>query len=92
MDDKIRCLLMAQPSDLRRAGWAVAVHNDYQLNGEPHTFWLFTKKIHGTTIAVKGEGPSDAVALNEVRQGIYEGGWNTLTDGFLSDPSEAPGG
>lgn len=28
---------------LRSEGWSVAVHNDYRLNGEPHTFWLFTK-------------------------------------------------
>lgn len=51
------------PNDIRSAGWAVAVHNDYRLYGEPHTFWLFT---HGDK-AVKGEGRTDAEALNQVR-------------------------
>jgi hypothetical protein len=44
---------------LRVEGWAVAVHNDYRLNGEAHTFWLFTK---GDRCA-KGEGNSDREAL-----------------------------
>ncbi len=44
---------------LRSEGWAVAVHNDYRLNGEPHTFWLFTKGER----ALKGEGRTDAEAL-----------------------------
>jgi hypothetical protein len=43
----------------RANGWAVAVHNDYRLNGEPHTFWLFTRGDR----FVKGEGRSDAEAL-----------------------------
>lgn len=43
----------------RKKGWAVAVHNDYRQGGESHTFWLFTR---GTRF-VKGEGPSDEVAL-----------------------------
>jgi len=37
----------------------VAVHNDYRLDHEFHTFWLFTK---GTRCA-KGEGRSDEHAL-----------------------------
>ena len=28
-------------SRLRASGWAVAVHNDYRLNGDQFTFWLF---------------------------------------------------
>jgi hypothetical protein len=51
------------PDDIRAAGWSVAVHNDYRLNGETHTFWLFTKGSR----ALKGEGGTDAEALNEVR-------------------------
>ena len=51
-------------SAIRAAGWAVAVHNDYRLQGEPHTFWLFTKGDR----AVKGEGRTDAEALEEVRR------------------------
>jgi len=51
------------PDDIRAQGWAVAVHNDYRLDGVPHTFWLFTKD----SVAVKGEGKSDAEALNQVR-------------------------
>jgi hypothetical protein len=45
---------------LRRAGWMVAVHNDYNLNGKKHTFWLFT---HKSGIWCKGEGRSDRRAL-----------------------------
>jgi hypothetical protein len=56
----------ASPDDLRDAGWAVAVHNDYRLNGQAHTFWLFTKDGR----AVKGEGLTDAEALNAVRAAI----------------------
>jgi len=52
------------PDDIRVAGWMVAVHNDYRQDSELHTFWLFTKGDR----AVKGEGKSDAEALNEVRR------------------------
>ena len=54
----------ASPDDIRARGWMVAVHNDYRLNGELYTFWLFTKGDR----AVKGEGKCDAEALNEVRR------------------------
>ena len=47
---------------LRQAGWTVAVHNDYRVDGVPHTFWLFT---HGTyALFAKGEGLTDATALD----------------------------
>lgn len=49
--------------DIRALGWAVAVHNDYRLHGEHHTFWLFTKDDR----CVKGEGRSDAEALDAIR-------------------------
>lgn len=49
--------------DLRAQGWSVAVHNDYRINDEPYTFWLFTKGNE----AVKGEGRTDAEALNCIR-------------------------
>jgi hypothetical protein len=52
--------------DIRGNGWIVAVHNDYRLDGHNFTFWLFTKNGH----AVKGEGRSDAEALNIVRATI----------------------
>lgn len=45
---------------LRSDGWTVAVHNDYRLNGEPHTFWLFT---HPSGRWLKGEGRTDGIAL-----------------------------
>lgn len=51
------------PDDIRALGWAVAIHNDYRQFGMPCTFWLFTKGDR----AVKGEGASDAEALNKVR-------------------------
>ena len=47
---------------MREAGWRVAVHNDYRLNGEDHTFWLFT---HPNGRWVKGEGRTDDDALAE---------------------------
>lgn len=56
------------PGDIRAAGWMVAVHNDYRLHGENHTFWLFTKGDR----CVKGEGRTDADALNLVRQALRE--------------------
>ncbi len=56
------------PNDIRAAGWFVAVHNDYRLNGELWTFWLFTKDGR----AVKGEGRTDAEALDQVREQIGE--------------------
>lgn len=54
----------ASPDDLRAEGWTVAVHNDYRLNGVPHTFWLLT---HPDGRYVKGEGRTDAEALTAIR-------------------------
>ena len=51
---------------LRWAGWRVAVHNDYRLDGKDHTFWLFTKGY----LAAKGEGLTDAEALQEVEREV----------------------
>lgn len=45
---------------LRTAGWVVAAHNDYRLNGVAHTFWLFT---HPDGRYRNGEGTSDVAAL-----------------------------
>lgn len=53
----------ASADDIRAQGWTVAVHNDYRQGAESHTFWLFTKADR----AIKGEGRSDAEALNQVR-------------------------
>lgn len=50
---------------LRDAGWAVAAHNDYRLDGMPRTFWLLT---HPGGWYAKGEGKTDAEALMEVAQ------------------------
>jgi hypothetical protein len=47
-------------AEARAAGWTVAVHNDYALNGHAHTFWLWT---HPDGRYVKGEGRTDAEAL-----------------------------
>ena len=57
----------SSPSDIRALGWSVAVHNDYAIDLVPHTFWLFTK---GDRCA-KGEGPTDADALGEVRRKVF---------------------
>lgn len=60
---------LAVPTQLdriRASGWAVAIHNDYELNGDFYTFWLFTR---GNQCA-KGEGPCDLIALNRVEDQI----------------------
>jgi len=54
------------PGDLRALGWSVAIHNDYRQDGKFHTFWLLTKGGQ----CVKGEGESDAEALNQIRVAI----------------------
>jgi len=59
-------MVVGCPDDIRALGWAVAVHNDYKMNGVKHTFWLFTK---GDS-CMKGEGLTDAEALNEVRAAL----------------------
>lgn len=58
----------ASPNDLRAAGWSVAVHNDYRLNGEAHTFWLLT---HPSGRYAKGEGRTDAEALDQIRKQTF---------------------
>jgi oligoribonuclease len=59
-------LPQSSPEDIREKGWSVAVHNDYKQDGKNHTFWLFTKGIYH----VKGEGETDAQALEIVRKAI----------------------
>jgi hypothetical protein len=67
-EEKLRDEAMANAKDIRAAGWAVAVHNDYVQDSLRQTFWLFTNGER----AVKGEGVSDAEALNIVRARIAE--------------------
>jgi hypothetical protein len=74
-------------NELRRSGWTVAVHNDYRLNGQPKTFWLFT---HVSGVWAKGEGATDEEALTEasaqarerrpVDGGPFAGSWATLAE------------
>lgn len=54
-------------AQMRADGWSVAVHNDYRLNAEPHTFWLWT---HPDGRYVKGEGRTDAEALTAIQAGL----------------------
>lgn len=54
----------ASPDDLRAAGWSVAVHNDYRSGGKSFTFWLLT---HHDGRWLKGEGLTDAEALDQIR-------------------------
>jgi hypothetical protein len=61
--DKLEEAKRCSADDLRADGWSVAVHNDYTLDGKAHTFWLFTKG----PLALKGEGRTDAEALDKVR-------------------------
>lgn len=51
---------------LRSRGWMVAVHNDYQLAGDLHTFWLLT---HPDGRWMKGEGRTDAEAICNLKVG-----------------------
>jgi len=50
--------------EMRAHGWMVAVHNDYRLNGQSMTFWLFTHPGRG--IYLKGEGNSDLKVLYDI--------------------------
>ena len=61
------CIDLSRPDDLRSLGLTVAVHNDYRLNGVPHTFWLMTDV---TGMSYKGEGKTDAEALDQIRKRI----------------------
>lgn len=47
-------------AELRKAGWRVAVHNDYAQDGKDMTFWLFT---HESGLFIKGEASTDLGAL-----------------------------
>lgn len=49
-------------ASIRSQGWMVAIHNDYMLHGESHTFWGFTKDGR----FIKGEGRNDKEALRIV--------------------------
>lgn len=58
-------VLPSDPQELylwRDAGWSIAVHNDYRLNGVAHTFYLLT---HECGLYLKGEGKTDGEALME---------------------------
>lgn len=61
-DGKEAFRLSVYLKSMREAGWSVAVHNDYKLEGSSMTFWLFT---HGNGRWVKGEGPTDVEALEQ---------------------------
>lgn len=60
--EELEKLAQTNADELRSQGWAVAVHNDYWLDGERHTFWLFT---HRNGRWVKGEGKTDAEAISK---------------------------
>jgi hypothetical protein len=58
------------PDDIRARGYSVAVHNDYRQDGVLHTFWLVTFESR----CIKGEGRSDAEALEQIRHILRTGG------------------
>lgn len=63
----------SKPDDLRKMGWAIAIHNDYFEDGIPYTFWLLTKKDTVSpyhTRAIRGEGRNDTIALDHIREQI----------------------
>lgn len=55
---------------MRDEGWMVAVHNDYRLDGEAYTFWLFTNFRNKTF--VQGEARTDEEALQNIRIELME--------------------
>jgi hypothetical protein len=61
-------------NDLRKDGWKIAAHNDYHTDEGDFTFYLLTGEIDAglsaldVTIAIKGEGRSDAAALDAARE------------------------
>lgn len=57
--------LSEQLKKMRDEGWMVAVHNDYRLDGEAYTFWLFTNFRNNTF--VQGEAKTDEEALENIR-------------------------
>lgn len=60
------------PWDIRKAGYSVAIHNDHKMHNIDCTFWLFTKMIDNKLIAVKGEGITDIIALDQIREQIFK--------------------
>lgn len=64
-------------TELRARGFMVAVHNDYRTNtsagdNQVWTFWLLT---HANGRFFKGEGPSDAEALWDIRVKVDAAGY-----------------
>ena len=68
LDGKLRQPLDEALATLRNNGWKVAVHNDYVLNGQAMTFWLFTHSA--TNRFIKGEGATDAEALERCAEAL----------------------
>ncbi len=55
--------------DLRLNGLVVTAHADYRnAGGIPVTYWILTYEKDGTRLAFRGDGPTDADALDEVRR------------------------
>lgn len=74
-----------QLGELRSFGWRVAVHNDYRQDGKLMTFWLFT---HPNGFWIKGEGETDATALEQCRvaaNDILENGCPTQSSEHTDD-------
>lgn len=61
-------------STMRGRGWCVAVHNDYKLNGELYTFWMFSligavetnnELTKAARVFVQAEATTDIVAVQQ---------------------------
>lgn len=55
----------SKPDDLRAQGLQVSTHNDIVHNGVLGTLWIFIRSMDRKIF--RGEGGSDAEALNQVR-------------------------
>ena len=76
-------------AELRSEGGAVAIHNDYRMNGHAKTFWLFT---HDSGVWIKGEGRDDATVLADCVKRARKAkarGMSVETHPLLADPVAA---
>ena len=70
--DRAAAAIRGSADDLRALGMSVAIHNDYHQCEKRFTFWLLTVPLNGVIRAFKGEGETDAEALDKIRASFAE--------------------